>query len=137
MSERNITRLDYDNTHAYQVRIYRTDDGVKRCISRCFSDVAHGGKRKALAAAKKWRDAQLEKLRPVIKGGQSNTPIGYGYVRRTDVNRRKTLAPVFVAWLKTESGPKSTTRSIDVWGVAGAKRECEKWLAKARKAIDG
>lgn len=133
MNERNVTRLDYGRTHAWWVRIYRTDDGTKRCISRSFSDGAHGGKRKALTAARKWRDAKLAQLRPVIRGGAVDTPIGYGYVRRAELIRRRTLSPVFVAWLKTHAGPKSTSRSIAVWGVAGAKRECEKWLARERR----
>lgn len=132
---RNITRLDYERARGWWVRIYRTEDGQTRCISRGFSDGVHGGKNKALAAARKWRDAKLATVRPVIKGGRRGTPVGYGYVRRTDVSRRKTVAPVFIAWLKTDGGPKSTTRSIDVWGVAGAKRECEKWLARERREL--
>lgn len=138
MTEPNITRMDYERTHGYWVRIYRTEyDGTKRCYSKYFSDGTNGGKRKALVAARKWRDAQSKKLRPRERGG-GTVPVGHGYVRRTEVLRRAEYSHVFVAWLRIEDGRcKSTSRSITVWGKTGAKRECEKWLKEQRKELRG
>lgn len=132
-SEPNITRCDYGRTHGWWVRIYRTDgEGDKNCMSQMFSDAVHGGKRKALLKVRAWRD-EMQAILPAKKEAGVRKPIGYGYVKRVEIKRRVGFAPVFVAWVKTATGPRSTSRSIAEWGVAGAKRECEKWLREARK----
>jgi hypothetical protein len=50
-----ISRIEQRGYHSWYARIYR--DG--KIIPASFSDNKHGGKRKALKAAKVWRDKQL------------------------------------------------------------------------------
>ena len=52
---KNITRLDYQKTHGWWVRIKRYPDS----FSKLFSDGVWGGKDKALEAALEWRDQKL------------------------------------------------------------------------------
>lgn len=58
-----ITRIDHKNTHGWNVRIVK--DGETH--SKLFSDGVYGGKRKALEAARAYRDKLHQKLfrRPV------------------------------------------------------------------------
>lgn len=58
-ANRNITRIDTGATHGYQLRFQRRG----KVVDKFYSDSIHGGKNKALAAAKKHRD-QLEKDNP-------------------------------------------------------------------------
>ena len=50
-----ITRIDSGGIHCWYVRLYEGQD----CHSKTFSDGRYGGKRKALRAAKAWRDEVL------------------------------------------------------------------------------
>jgi hypothetical protein len=61
---RNITRMDYERTHGYWVRFQfgASLPGQREVIQKLFADLAHGGKRKALAAAIAWRDETRAKL---------------------------------------------------------------------------
>lgn len=138
MSEPNITRMDHGRTVGYWVRIYRNDDeGNRRCHSKMFSDGVWGSKRKALAAARSWRDKLLRKLRPAMNGSPKVEP-GYGYVKLRTFQRVSGPHSMFVAWLRIHDGKcKSTSRSVAIWGMKGAKLECEKWLRKERRALNG
>ena len=51
----HITRYEFNRTNGWWVRIYRK--GALK--SKLFSDKSHGGKRKALLAAREWRDEVL------------------------------------------------------------------------------
>ena len=53
--EKHITRLDYQKTHGWWVRIRRKSNPC----SKLFSDGVYGGRDKALAAAIAWRDEKL------------------------------------------------------------------------------
>lgn len=55
MSLKHITRLDYQKTHGWWVRIRRKSNPS----SKLFSDGVYGGRDKALEAAKAWRDEKL------------------------------------------------------------------------------
>lgn len=55
MSLKHITRLDYQKTHGWWVRIRRKSNPC----SKLFSDGIYGGRDKALEAAKAWRDEKL------------------------------------------------------------------------------
>lgn len=57
-SKQFITRLDYARTRGWWVRLYKAGQLV---ASKLFSDGKHGGRRAALQAAQKWRDAQFSK----------------------------------------------------------------------------
>ena len=54
----HITRLDYQKTHGWWVRIKRYPE----TYSKLFSDGVWNGKDKALEAAIKWRDEKLKEL---------------------------------------------------------------------------
>ena len=55
MSLKHITRLDYQKTHGWWVRIRRKSNPC----SKLFSDGVYGGREKALEAAIAWRDEKL------------------------------------------------------------------------------
>jgi len=140
-AEPNITRMDYDRsrTCAWWVRIYRLDaTGAKRCHSKLFSDGVWGGRRKALLAAKLWREKALKRLPPKQRGvrGGRTVPVGYGYVKRQLMWRRVDWHPVYLGWIRTEDcGCASTSWSITRWGERGAKKRCESWLARQRREL--
>ena len=56
MSLKHITRLDYQKTHGWWVRIRRKSNPC----SKLFSDGVYGGRDNALAAATAWRDDKLD-----------------------------------------------------------------------------
>ncbi|MGI9241272.1 MAG: AP2/ERF family transcription factor [Verrucomicrobiales bacterium] len=66
-ANRNISRIDIDKgrtgTHGWEVRITRRG----RRVAKYFSDKDYSGKRASLAAAKRFRDEQIEKLRPYTR----------------------------------------------------------------------
>lgn len=132
----NITRMDYGRTHAWWVRIYRGTGDQKRCVSALFSDQKHGGKRKALASARAWRDLQLKKLGPGLHGG-SRVELGYGYVKRIDVVQRSgSVYPHWEAWIRVDHRKwVSTKRSIEKHGLVKAKRLCEAWIIRRRSKL--
>ena len=55
MSLKHITRLDYQKTHGWWVRIRRKSNPC----SKLFSDGVYGGRDKALEAATAWRNEKL------------------------------------------------------------------------------
>jgi hypothetical protein len=134
---RNITRLDYDRTHGWWVRLYRTDAaGDKNCMSQMFSDGVHGGKRKALRRAIAWRDEMLALLPAPKKDSGSARPPGYGYVRRAEIKRRVGYSLVYRAWMRGEGGRAAqTTYSVAVWGDDGAKLRAQRWLVRKRREL--
>ena len=132
--EPNITRMDYGRTRAWWVRFYRGPAGGQRCTSKLFSDAVHGGKRKALAQARAWRDLTAGTV-PAKLRRRGEAP-GYGYVRRAELLRRVERCPAFVAWILLEGGRvASTNYSVTRWGELGAKRKCERWLAGHRREL--
>lgn len=134
---RNITRVDHARTHAWWARIYRTDEsGEKNCLSQMFSDGVHGGKRKALVAAKAWRDRMLELLPRAKNSGYGLKPPGYGYVTRAMRKRRVGVHPVWVAWIRLDDRRAASSNfSVTVHGERGAKRKAEAYLAAKRREL--
>ena len=62
--------------------------------------------------------------------------IGAAWIKRTAIMRRTSDADVYLAWIRLEDGrPASTSRSIAVWGVTGARAECVKWIREQRRGI--
>ena len=58
LSVKNIKRIDSTKTHGWQVHVRRS--GILK--TKLFSDRLHGGKRKALAAAKEHRDGLVSEM---------------------------------------------------------------------------
>lgn len=57
-----IDRMDYEKSrvHGWRVRYSPSVDWRQDVKSKCFSDKLHGGKRKALTAARAYRDKKLK-----------------------------------------------------------------------------
>lgn len=127
---RNITRMDYERNHGYWVRFQR-GTGL---TSASFSDAAYGGKRKALAAARAWRDRVLrQRLVLPAQSSRERVPAGHGYLRKKDVRQRVGVYPQWIAWVRLADGRNATTRySIEKHGDRKAKRLAEAWLRKKR-----
>jgi hypothetical protein len=126
---RNITRLDYERTRGFWVRF----EGAHR-TSRLFSDGVHGGKTKALAEARRFRD-NWEQTHDLARRISPQSLPGPGRVVRRQIFQRKSWSWVWEAYIRLERGKgHAVTRySIAKWGSAEAKRLCEAWLKKKQK----
>lgn len=87
LSEPHIVRIDHRSTHGYQVRAPLTP----RPLSRFFADGRHGGKTKALRAARAWRDRTFRRhgLNPSTRRS----------VRRSNARNRTGVVGVGVQWI--------------------------------------
>lgn len=142
-----ITRMDYERNHGWFVRIPRANrkPGEGRlAASRLFSDGVWGGKRKALVAAREWRDRMLKKYpRGERYRHRGIVPPGHGYVRfamrryyHRDAKRTITLHPAWVGWLRVENGKaKGANASIEKWGQRAARQRVDAWLERERRAL--
>jgi hypothetical protein len=140
-----ITRLDYDRTHAWWVRI-PTPKGKPGQLdtSKMFSDGLWGGRAKALVAAQRWRKAALKEFpRPSDHRYRNTIQPGHGYIRfemrlyhHRNPKKRRTRQPAWTGWLRVETGKaKSSNASIDRWGREQAYQRVEQWLEKERRAL--
>lgn len=120
MSLKHITRLDYQKTHGWWVRIRRKSNPS----SKLFSDGVYGGRDKALEAALVWRDEKLsaapkqttrttESSSKTIKTGVPGLCVSF-------VNgARDNLAHLQVSVQR--HGKRTSTRySISKWGLRAA-----------------
>jgi hypothetical protein len=130
---KNITRFDYNRSHGWWVRFEYRDHP----ISKLFSDSRYGGKRKALAAAREYRDEVLLTL-PKRHHGPDVLP-GPGRIWK---ERRSYLSlsgvrmyyNAWTAWIMVSpQHPASSNVSIDKWGVRRAKSRILIWLDQKRK----
>ena len=103
---KGISRIDSGNTFGYFVRGYRNT----KVFSKFFSDARNGGKRKALQAAKAFRDdlhAELEQeaKQPPAQAGQGSRPTYYDPLTREQ--RSKAAARE----LESEPHPRNPRRT--------------------------
>jgi hypothetical protein len=125
---RYITRIDSKRTHCWWVRFQRVlaDGSVRPIVGKTIPDARHGGKLKAHAAAKAFRDRAARLVPPPRRIPRN---VGHGYVRRTEIGGR----PVWEGWIRLEGKRCSRTKwFIDVWGSRVAKRRCTEWLERKR-----
>lgn len=128
-----ITRFEFGRTRAWWVRIQRLSFNK----TKLFSDKAYGGKRKALLAAMKYRDAILKKA-PKKKHAWSNQLNAGGY-RRHDRYVQKNGQKVYridswTAWIRTAPyKPQVRSWSIETLGVREAKHRMLEWLSAKQK----
>lgn len=127
---RQISRVDFGNTHGWQVR-YERKGFIRR---RFFSDSVHGGKPAALHVAKRARD-ELEQLAPISqKGGNFMGPPGTGTIKRIRVNYRDRQGKpcsyeAYTAFLRVAPEREAQSSwSITKWGVREARRRVLEWL---------
>ncbi len=127
-ANRNIIRLDRQSNSCYLVRITRKG----KLHSKSFWDDDHGGKRKALIAARQHRD-QLEKrlrgysAKQLSQVQRTNTTSGIVGVRMVEeVDFRWKSKPVYRYWVaqwSPEKGVRRTKRfSVDKYGEDEAYR---------------
>ncbi len=101
---KGISRIDSGSTHGFQCRIYG-----RRKRSRFFADRKHGGRRKALAAAKRWMDKHGDGTtgrRRFRDLPQSNNSTGYAGISR----RFNRLANGSMSWFYAVSYTDLATR---------------------------
>jgi hypothetical protein len=135
-SEKHIRRIDISNrasgsTRGFQVHFSR--DG--RLWTKFFSDSKHGSKEKALKAARKFRNALLEKL-PDTQTALPMRESANGYSIRTRKNRDGTVTQYVSASAAIEAG-KSVRKAFRVSGdMASAVQAALDWrLYMARRRI--
>ena len=133
-----ITRRDHDpsRTHAWVVTLSRKGEMFRMH----FSDGVHGGKRKALAAAKAWRDAIIEKHPPltvqehcsILKKNNRSGIAGVCRAQNTD-GRWYWVA----RWSPAPYKGKQVKFSIHKYGEQGAFRRAVRARKQALAALEG
>lgn len=132
----HVTRLDYERTHAWWVRFQRGPSGARRTASKMFSDGKWGGKKKALARALAWRDANEHRYPPLPRGGPNGSgrkPQLAGYSSVSAVERAG--RPVLLGRFKRADGSFATLQlSVDKWGST-ARSKVDAWVRRQRKLL--
>ncbi len=120
MSLKHITRLDYQKTHGWWVRIRRKSNPC----SKLFSDGVYGGRDQALQAAIQWRDEKLvnapkQSVR-TIESSSKNVKTGVPGLCLSFVDgAHGNLAHLQVSVQR--NGKRTSTRySITKWGLRAA-----------------
>jgi len=135
---RNITRIDRETTGGWLVRVTRKG----KLTSWYFNDEQYGGKRKALTAARKYRD-ELEKTlrgytaKQLAKKKRSNNTSGVAGVRLVEESDpRWPSEPTYQYWIAQWSPKKGVRRtkrfSVQKYGNEKAYRMA---LAARRKGV--
>lgn len=124
----NITRLDH--VSAWWVRLQR--EGEK--IDRRFRDRDHGGRDGALAAARAWRDAEVERLGPTPPSNAAHmlTPEARRRNRRAVTQTGVTGIGVTVKEFATQHVPYVTAYWID-----GDGRRRQTSFSAGRHGVEG
>ncbi|MBG9390406.1 hypothetical protein [Caenimonas aquaedulcis] len=126
----HIHRKDTDsnNTHSWVVLFQRHNLNVRRV----FSDSVWGGKRKALAAAKAFRDEQLDSLtsyvyeigrRNVMRRNNRSGVVGVARYERPPAPGGK-YSYIFwqAGWIDEHGRTRTRKFSVRRWGERGAKQ---------------
>ena len=110
---RNITRLD-TSTRGYQVRLCRRG----KYYSKLFSDSEFGGKRKALQAAREYRDTMIKELahreitrKQLAKRANSRNTSGIIGVRFVQEEDARAAAGVVYEYWEAQWSPAPGVRS--------------------------
>ena len=139
-----IYRMDHaaSHTHSWLVTLQRRG----RIYHRHFSDKVHGGKKKALQAAKAYRNRLASQLLPltrqeVCRIKKKNNRSGISGVMRVDVleNKRGRLhRPVYwdAQWPIGNGKARHKKFSVKKFGERGAFRRALKARRQALKALD-
>ncbi len=116
----SISRVDHEasRTHSWLVRIQRRN----RMHCRHFSDAAHGGKRRALQAAKAYRDDLIQRHSPLSRAEfctirKKTNRSGVSGVTRHDTPGRTPTSPRHTFWLAQ-------------WPIGGGKAKKRKFSIK-------
>ena len=131
---RNIRRMDdaSRSTHAWLVQVQRHN----QIAIKMFSDSVWGGKRKALAAARAWRDEHKQPpaeqahalwRRNRLRSNNRSGLVGVArYERKADADgQKKTSGAAFwlASWIDAHRASRKRKFSVKRWGERGAKRK--------------
>lgn len=130
---RNIRRMDDDSrsTHAWLVQVQRHNQKAVKM----FSDSVWGGKRKALAAARAWRDEHKQALaeqahalwrRNRLRSNNRSGLVGVArYERKADAHGNKTGGAAFwlASWIDAHGVGRKRKFSVTRWGERVAKQK--------------
>src|SRR5438552_1728890 len=121
----NIQRSDDDRTHTYAwiVKLQRR----KRVAFKHFSDSRYGGKKKALAAALRYRDAVLKEMQ------NSSYGLWIRNIKRKDNTSGMIGIARYVRRNRSRSNPKKFFRQVvwqAFWMDADGKRHSKKFAVK-------
>lgn len=125
VNDKNIYRVDTQTnaTHAWMVIVRRK----KHAVQRMFSDGVHGGKGKALAAAKAWHAEQVSPLtefehqmwvRTIKRRNNRSAIVGVSRVVRSDSG----IATWMASWTDETGRNRTRKFSTRLWGERTAKR---------------
>lgn len=124
--KKGISRIDSNSTHGWFVRGYKN----KKTFSKLFSDKKHGGKLKALQAARKFRDTLNKKLSKIPQAPRprrivfSDTRNKTGIIGVSYTKKRTSAGRLFkcfsVTWRPEKGIQKCTSFSIQKYGKKGA-----------------
>ncbi|MEM7148015.1 MAG: hypothetical protein AAF591_23130 [Verrucomicrobiota bacterium] len=136
LSVQNIKRIDSPKTHGWQVHVRR--GGVLR--TKLFSDRQLGGKSKALAAAKKYRNSLVKEMQPLAKPlwlvkrtPRSNTGhlgISYTETKTGTGRKKKTRAAITVTVRESLGNAVNRKFSVDKLGYDAALKKAVAWRNK-------
>lgn len=129
-SIKNIKRIDSTKTHGWQVHVRR--GGVLR--TKLFSDRVWKGKRKALQAAKEYRDGLLDEMAPLAKPlwkidrtPKTNTGhLGASYTEYSNRSGKK-RGVITVTVREALGKPVNRKFSVDKLGYDEALRQAVEW----------
>lgn len=132
-SVKNIKRIDSPKTHGWQVHVRRGG----KLVTKLFSDSKLGGKRKALDAAKQYRDGLIEEMakweKPLWRIKRTpRTNTGVMGVSQTEYNTRSgKKRKVITVTVRSELG-KAVNRkfSVDKLGYEVAVKKAVAWRKK-------
>jgi hypothetical protein len=125
MNRKYITRLDHKNTHGWWVRVYLRSKPV---YNKLFSDGVHGGKLKALKAAKSYRDKVCKKAFGKAMQPGARRTWGKGVYRQEDTKPNGYVTEAWVAFWS--QGGKQHRRSYSVYKYG--ERQAKKMAQEAR-----
>ena len=129
---RYIYRIDNatSRTHAWLVQVQRH----KKNAAKVFSDGVWGSKRKALAAARAWRDARIQPLaqyehelwrRNVVRRNNRSGMVGVArYVRKPAGGNQSASGSAYwlAFWIDEQGVYRQRTFSVKRWGERNAKQ---------------
>ena len=142
MSMENITRFDYSRTHAWWVRFQRMHDGVRKTVSKMFSDGKWGGKYKSRDAAIRWRNANRRKFPKASgckRGGRRPVPVGYSshctfWKTRTRADGSLDTQRILQVRIKVAENKFNTLSvTIGAHGDTESQVLAKRWLRKQRR----
>lgn len=130
LGQKYITRIDHRNTHGWYVRVLKDSQPYRQ---KLFSDGVYGGKRKALHAAKAYRDELCQRLFGDNVSRQKRLwGVGIRYDER--VTDQGYVCRSYIAYWNENGVQRKRSFSVNKYGIRGAKRMA---LEERRRRVAG